>query len=222
MFPMPFSNPHTYAGHGGIDYPQPTGTPVRAIGDGIITYSGWWNQNAGNTRTVTLDGGGLQSINCHLVNLAGPRVGSRVRAGDVIGYVGSTGRSTGPHLHHELWLNGVKKAGADYWRYIDRGRVVGSGAGAGSGAGNEASKPSVPATGAGAAPKIEEDIMASIPPLVQQANSDAIWAIEGGKKHHVLPPELAVYEAHAKKRGLSINDFIVKGDDIPLSKIPNA
>lgn len=122
-YPMPFNNPYTYAGHGGIDYAQPAYTPIRAIADGRITFSARWTLRGGLTRTLTLDNG-LQIMHCHLVNLAGPPIGSRVKAGDVIAYVGSTGFSTGNHLHQELWYRGVKQSGAKYWEWIDRNRVI--------------------------------------------------------------------------------------------------
>lgn len=134
-YPMPFNNPYTYAGHGGIDYAQPQGTPIRAVADGTITFSARWTVRAGLTRTLTLDNG-LQMMHCHLVNLNGPAVGTRVRAGEVIAYVGSTGFSTGNHLHHELWYRGVKQSGSLYWNWIDRNRVISaSGSGAGGGGG---------------------------------------------------------------------------------------
>lgn len=136
---MPFGNPTTYAGHSGIDFAQPAGTPIRAVADGEITYSAWLNSRAGYTRTLTTPSG-TKLLHCHLVNLNGPRIGSRVRAGDVIAYVGSTGYSTGPHLHHELYVNGALQAGDNYWKYIDRNRVIGSGSAAGgSGEGDDMS-----------------------------------------------------------------------------------
>lgn len=139
--PMPFANPYTYAGHGGIDYAHPQGTPIRAIADGVISFSGWWNNRAGNTRTLTLDNG-LQIMHCHLESLNGPRIGTRVRAGEVIAYVGWTGHvvpanERGSHLHQEIWLNGVKQAGSDYWKWIDRDRVIDAGSAAGGGSAGE-------------------------------------------------------------------------------------
>lgn len=131
QFPMPFNNPTSYANHGGVDYGQPVHKPVLAIGNGVITYSAWWNDNAGYTRTLTLDGSGLQSMSCHLVNLNGPTVGKRVKRGDVIAYVGNTGRSTGPHLHHELWHKGKKQVGDLYWKWIDPRWVVSANSGGG-------------------------------------------------------------------------------------------
>lgn len=149
LYPMPFNNPYTYAGHGGIDYGQREGTPVRAVADGQITFSGRWNDRAGLTRTLTV-AGGLQMMHCHLTNLNGPAVGKWVKAGEVIAYVGWTGRvvpagPAGSHLHHELWLRGVKQTGANYWKWIDRNRVITpSGSGSGGGGGTPTPTPSVP------------------------------------------------------------------------------
>lgn len=135
-YPKPFTYWTTYAGHGGVDYPQDQGTPILAVTNGVISFSGWWNDRAGNTRTLLTDDG-VKLVHCHLVNLAGPRIGSRVRAGEIIGYVGSTGHSTGDHLHQEVYVNGVKQSGDNYWRYIDKNRTISaSGSGSGSGGGS--------------------------------------------------------------------------------------
>lgn len=131
-YPKPFYHWTTYKGHGGVDYPQNAYTPIRAVANGVISFSGWWNDNAGYTRTLLTDDG-IKLMHCHLVNLNGPRVGTRVKAGDIIAYVGTTGHSTGNHLHHEIWVNGVKQSGDNYWKYIDKNRVISSGSGAGGG-----------------------------------------------------------------------------------------
>lgn len=136
-YPKPFYVWTTYDGHGGVDYPQPAYTPIRAVANGVISFSGWWNGNAGNTRTLLTDDG-VKIMHCHLVDLKGPAVGKRVKAGDVIAYVGTTGHSTGNHLHQEIWVNGVKQAGANYWKYIDKYSVISAnGAGSGSGGGTD-------------------------------------------------------------------------------------
>lgn len=133
LYPKPFYHWTTYAGHGGVDYPQPAYTPILAVTDGVISFSGWWNNNAGNTRTL-LTNDGVKLMHCHLVNLKGPAIGTEVKAGEVIAYVGTTGHSTGNHLHHEVWVNGVKQAGENYWKYIDKNSVISpSGSGAGGG-----------------------------------------------------------------------------------------
>lgn len=89
--------------HWGIDIGAGYGSPVYAVTDATVTYAGW-RGGAGNT--VKLDhGGGIGTGYLHLSRIAAT-VGSRVRRGQIIGYVGSTGLSTGPHLHYELYRNG--------------------------------------------------------------------------------------------------------------------
>lgn len=91
--------------HHGIDYAAPSGTPVSAVADGTVTYAGW---KGGNGKLVVLrHGGGYESTYGHLSRFAkGVRGGRRVAQGDVIGYVGSTGLSSGPHLDFRVKLNG--------------------------------------------------------------------------------------------------------------------
>ncbi|MGB3584916.1 MAG: peptidoglycan DD-metalloendopeptidase family protein, partial [Tunicatimonas sp.] len=91
--------------HYGIDYAAPTGTPVRAVGDGVVTkahYSG----GAGNFVKIKHNGTYTTGY-MHLSKYAeGVRRGKKVEQGDIIGYVGSTGISTGPHLDYRIWKNG--------------------------------------------------------------------------------------------------------------------
>ncbi len=88
--------------HTGVDFAAERGTPVRAVGDGVITLAGW-NGNYGKAIDIQHDST-YTSRYAHLNGFAeGVRNGSSVRKGQVIGYVGSTGRSTGPHLHFELY-----------------------------------------------------------------------------------------------------------------------
>ncbi len=92
-------------GHRAIDYAAPIGTPIRAVGDGTITYVGW-RGNYGNF--ISIRHNDTYSTNyAHLSRFA-VSSGQRVSQGDVIGYVGSTGLSTGPHLHFEMVKNGIK------------------------------------------------------------------------------------------------------------------
>ena len=95
-----------YKPHTGVDYAAPMGTPVHAVADGEIIFAGW-NGGGGNTIKIR-HSGGLQTGYMHLKNFAsGMKVGKRVTQGDVIGYVGSTGTSTGPHLDYRMWQNGT-------------------------------------------------------------------------------------------------------------------
>lgn len=91
--------------HTGIDYAAPTGTPVVAPNAGYVEYQGW---RGGYGHTVILrHNDHLQTLYAHLSRYADTApLGSYVQAGDVIGYIGSTGISTGPHLHYEVRING--------------------------------------------------------------------------------------------------------------------
>lgn len=89
--------------HAGVDFGAPHGAPIYAVGDAKVIYSGW---HGGHGNYVKLDhGGGFATAYAHMSRVAVPS-GARVHAGQVIGYVGSTGLSTGPHLHYELYRNG--------------------------------------------------------------------------------------------------------------------
>ncbi len=90
--------------HKGIDYGAPTGTPIVAAIDGVVTYAGW---HGGHGNYVKINhAGGLATGYAHMSRFA-VRNGARVRQGQLIGYVGSTGLSTGPHLHYEIYKNGA-------------------------------------------------------------------------------------------------------------------
>lgn len=85
--------------HFGVDWAAPTGTPVRAARDGVVWRAGWWSTYG---YAVALDhGDGSETRYAHLSSIS-VQSGAVVRQGDVIGLVGSTGASTGPHLHFEL------------------------------------------------------------------------------------------------------------------------
>ena len=93
------------AGHRGTDIPAPEGTPILAAHSGTVLVSGW-NDSYGNQ--VLLDNGaGLSTRYAHMTQTA-VTVGEAVTAGQIIGYVGSTGDSTGNHLHFEVMQNGVR------------------------------------------------------------------------------------------------------------------
>jgi len=92
--------------HSGVDIPASTGTPIRAAGGGTVVFSGWRN---GYGNTVMIDhGSGIVTLYAHNTRNS-VSVGQEVSRGEVIAYVGSTGRSTGPHLHYEVQINGVAR-----------------------------------------------------------------------------------------------------------------
>lgn len=93
-----------YRRHSGVDLAAPTGTPVRAASSGRISTAGW---QGGYGLLVAVDHGkSTQTRYGHLSRIA-VSPGQDVRSGDVIGYVGTTGLSTGPHLHYEVRVEGV-------------------------------------------------------------------------------------------------------------------
>jgi murein DD-endopeptidase MepM/ murein hydrolase activator NlpD len=94
--------------HRGVDYGAATGTPVRVTGDGQVAFAG---RKGGYGNVVIVDHGrGNRTLYAHLSRFAPKmRVGQRVNQGQVIGYVGSTGWATGPHLHYEFQVNGQTK-----------------------------------------------------------------------------------------------------------------
>ena len=96
---------NTIRAHKGTDYAAPTGTPIRATSDGRVNFAGR-NGSFGNL-VVIKHSGGFETKYAHLNKFAGYKKGARVRQGDIIGYVGSTGSATGPHLHYEFLVNGV-------------------------------------------------------------------------------------------------------------------
>lgn len=93
--------------HQGIDFAAASGTPILAAGDGVVTKVGRWG-GYGNWLQIK-HSGGYESGYAHLSRYAGGlKVGDKVKQGELVAYVGSTGASTGPHLHHEIWLNGKR------------------------------------------------------------------------------------------------------------------
>jgi murein DD-endopeptidase MepM/ murein hydrolase activator NlpD len=91
--------------HAGVDFAAPSGTPIRAAGDGVIRRAGW---NGGYGRYVRIRHNSIyQTAYAHMRRIAkGIKAGVRVQQGQIIGYVGSSGRSTGPHLHYEILKQG--------------------------------------------------------------------------------------------------------------------
>ncbi len=94
--------------HNGVDYAARTGTPIKATADGKVIHAG---RKGGYGKTVILrHAGRFTTLYAHMNGYAkGVRTGSRVKQGQIIGYVGSTGYSTGPHLHYEFRVDGVHR-----------------------------------------------------------------------------------------------------------------
>jgi len=93
--------------HKGVDYGAGTGTPIMAAGDARVAFVGW---KGGYGRAVILDHGrGYTTLYGHMSRFANAKAGQRIGQGTVIGYVGTSGMSTGPHLHYEFRVNGVHR-----------------------------------------------------------------------------------------------------------------
>ena len=94
--------------HKGVDYAAPTGTAIKATGDGKVIHRG---NKGGYGKTIILrHGSTYTTLYAHMSKYArGTGVGSRVRQGQIIGYIGRTGLATGPHLHYEFRVNGVHR-----------------------------------------------------------------------------------------------------------------
>ncbi|WP_440917959.1 peptidoglycan DD-metalloendopeptidase family protein [Candidatus Pelagibacter sp.] len=93
--------------HRGTDFAAPMGTPIMASGNGVIKKAGWCG--GGGNCVVIKHNSTYQTVYAHMSKFAkGIRKGTRVKQGQTIGYVGSTGKSTGPHLHYEVIVNGKK------------------------------------------------------------------------------------------------------------------
>ena len=93
--------------HRGTDFAAPMGTPIMASGDGVIKKAGWCG-GGGNCVKIKHNST-YQTVYAHMSKFArGIKPGVRVKQGQIIGFVGSTGKSTGPHLHYEVIVNGKK------------------------------------------------------------------------------------------------------------------
>ena len=93
--------------HRGTDFAAPMGTPIMASGDGVVKKAGWCG-GGGNCVKIKHNST-YQTVYAHMSKFArGIKSGVRVKQGQTIGYVGSTGKSTGPHLHYEVIVNGKK------------------------------------------------------------------------------------------------------------------
>jgi murein DD-endopeptidase MepM/ murein hydrolase activator NlpD len=94
----------TGSAHAGLDQRSPAGAPIHAAAAGTVKFVREWNLHG---RTVAIDHGqGLESIYLHMSKTAATE-GAQVKKGDIIGYVGTTGRSTAPHLHWTIYANGL-------------------------------------------------------------------------------------------------------------------
>src|SRR3546814_820831 len=115
--------------HRGIDFAAPTGTPIMAAGSGVIRFAG---RKGGYGKYISIrHNSEYDTAYAHMSRFAkGMKTGRRVKQGEVIGYIGTTGRSTGPHLHYEVLANnkqinpmnlklpsGTKLAGKDLARF---------------------------------------------------------------------------------------------------------
>lgn len=99
---------NTIRAHKGTDYAAPTGTPIKATGDGRIVHAG--NKGGYGNTVIIQHGSTYQTLYAHLSRFhRNTRVGRNIQQGQVIGYVGSTGLATGPHLHYEFLVNGVHR-----------------------------------------------------------------------------------------------------------------
>jgi len=95
----PFGKGYEY--HTGVDIEAPYGTPVHATAEGIVMFTGWYSDYG--KAVIIKHPSGYETLYGHLSKIE-VKSGERVKAGEIIGYVGSTGRSTGPHLHYEVLL----------------------------------------------------------------------------------------------------------------------
>jgi murein DD-endopeptidase MepM/ murein hydrolase activator NlpD len=94
--------------HTGTDWAAPRGTPIIATGNGVVEKAGWDSGGYGNQTLIRHANGYVSSYNHQSAIAKGVAPGAKVTQGQVIGYVGSTGQSTGAHLHYELIVNGTK------------------------------------------------------------------------------------------------------------------
>lgn len=100
--------------HNGIDLGASSGTPILSCAPGTVTYVGWYG--SGGNAVIVSHGNGIRSIYMHMSATAAT-VGQSVSAGNLIGYVGSTGYSTGPHLHFQIEINGTPVSPRNYLNF---------------------------------------------------------------------------------------------------------
>ena len=93
--------------HRGTDFAAPEGTPIMASGDGVVIKASWCG-GGGNCVKIKHNSS-YSTVYAHMSKFASiSKIGNRVKQGQIIGYVGSTGKSTGPHLHYEVIVNGKR------------------------------------------------------------------------------------------------------------------
>ena len=98
---------HKIKAHNGVDYAAKRNTPVKASGDGVISFIG---RQSGYGRTVEIKhGGNIKTLYAHLERFNTKlKVGSKVKQGEIIAFVGDSGQATGPHLHFEFWQGEIR------------------------------------------------------------------------------------------------------------------
>jgi murein DD-endopeptidase MepM/ murein hydrolase activator NlpD len=98
---------HRIKAHNGVDYAAKRNTPVKASGDGVVSFLG---RQSGYGRTIEIKhGGNIKTLYAHLERFNNKlKVGSKVKQGEVIAFVGDSGQATGPHLHFEFWQGQVR------------------------------------------------------------------------------------------------------------------
>lgn len=109
------------SGHGGTDIGASTGTPIYAIADGTVSNSQFHNSYGNYVKIdhgMDANGNKVETLYAHMSRRVA-YAGQKVTQGQLIGYVGSTGRSTGPHLHLEIRINGTRKDVLDYFPSLD-------------------------------------------------------------------------------------------------------
>ncbi len=99
--------------HEGVDFTAPRGTPIYATGDGVVQMVKYSRRGYGN-HVIINHGFGYQTLYAHMSKIV-VKPGQKVKRGQVIGYVGNTGKSTAPHLHYEVWKNGRKVDPINYF-----------------------------------------------------------------------------------------------------------
>ncbi|MBS1737844.1 MAG: peptidoglycan DD-metalloendopeptidase family protein [Bacteroidetes bacterium] len=102
--------------HKGLDFTAPQGTPIYATGDGVVEMAGYDQSGYGN-HVIINNGYGYETLFGHMVRVK-VHAGEKVKRGEVIGWVGSTGKSTGPHCHYEVHVNG-REVDPVYFFYND-------------------------------------------------------------------------------------------------------